>query len=99
MLAMKKILLVLIVSLMLLAEGFFFIIPVKSAPAVSTTTTTVSQPLLPFTGTVSSVSKPPLVGQIGQDLGTNQIRFKQNAIQFFRSQGGNITIGFPTFGG
>src|SRR5437870_3877002 len=96
---MKKILLVVIVGMMLLAEGFFFIIPVKSAPAVSTTTTTASQPLMPFTGTVSSVSKPPPAGQIGEDRGTNQIRFKQNVIQFFRSTGGNITIGFPSFGG
>ena len=82
---------IILIGVMLGLEGFFFIIPVKSAPAVSTTTTTASQPLVSFTGTVTSFSKPPPAGQIGEDRGTNQIRFKQNAIQFFRSTGGNIT--------
>lgn len=88
--------------LLLLIGSAMSIIPTQAATvsqtttAISTTTTKSSEPLVLFNGTAIMQSQPPPKGKIGQDLGTNTMRFTQGGLQFFRpDKSGNLTIPLP----
>jgi len=62
-----------------------------SSSTTSITTTKISEPLVPFVGTVSSTSLPPPSKTVGADRGTNKIFYSGSAINLERDSG-SITI-------